>query len=350
MNTNRDINLDLLRFLGVLIIMVAHARPPGWLYQLRNFGTPLLIVASALTYSVIYSNREMMTSAFIKKRLSRLVLPAWVFLVFGFCVTYIVAALTQTAYPFSRNEIIESFTFYDGIGFVWIFKVYIILALLTPLALKLSQSSASNQTYFSVLAAVYILYELIVASLTEIISPQLTEFFNSVVFVIAPYSVLYFYGMRLPSLSTKQVTGVIFISLMIFLMLMILKFISLGEFVPTQEFKYPPRLYYLSYAFFALNLVYLICRNLSITNQAVRNVVVWLSSHSLWIYLWHIMGFFIWRFLIEDFLNRGMITFVLNAAFLLLFGVAMTYLQMRLLVPLKERNEYWQRKIISVLT
>jgi len=55
----RDTSLDLMRFLGVLVLMLAHAEPPGWLFQLRNFGTPLLIVASAATYAVIYRDKTL---------------------------------------------------------------------------------------------------------------------------------------------------------------------------------------------------------------------------------------------------------------------------------------------------
>lgn len=350
MKESRNINLDLMRFLGVLIIMVAHASPPGWIYQLRNFGTPLLIVASALTYSVVYSNRSIVVGPFLKKRLIKLILPAWIFLVFGFSLAYLICLTAQVDYPFSSSEIIDSFLFYDGIGFVWVFKVYIILALLTPMAIKMSQSGVSNRRYFLMLLLVYISYEVIFKLAAGYIPAQYLEFFSTTVFVVFPYSVLYFYGMRLPSLSNFQLISVIVLSLFIFLALMIFKYLQLGEFVPTQVFKYPPRLYYLSYAFFALNTVYLVVRHLSIQNSVLRTMVLWLSSHSLWIYLWHIFGFFIWRLWLVDFVQDGMIRFLLNAIFLLLFGIIMTYLQSALLAPLKESKYIWRRRVVGLLT
>ncbi len=54
--------VDLIRFVGVAIIMVAHAGPPDWLFHVRNFGTPLLIVASGLTYTTIYRERPLVGS------------------------------------------------------------------------------------------------------------------------------------------------------------------------------------------------------------------------------------------------------------------------------------------------
>ena len=78
----RNVKLDFIRFAGVLVIMMAHSDPPGWISQLRNFGTPLLILGSALTYASIYKDKIINRSSFLKKRLKRLVLPAWIFLTF----------------------------------------------------------------------------------------------------------------------------------------------------------------------------------------------------------------------------------------------------------------------------
>lgn len=350
MKESRNINLDLMRFLGVLIIMVAHASPPGWIYQVRNFGTPLLIVASALTYSVIYSNRTLTAGPFLKKRLIKLILPVWIFLVFGFCFAYLISLCAQIDHPFSSSEIIDSFMFYDGIGFVWIFKVYIILALLTPMAIRLGQSDLSNRRYFTMLLVGYLFYEVIFKLATAYIPAQNMEFFSTAVFVVFPYAVLYFYGMRLSSLSNRQLISVIVGALTIFLAIMIYQYFKLGQFVPTQVYKYPPRLYYLAYAFFALNTVYLIVRHLSIQHALLRTGVLWLSGNSLWIYLWHIFGFFIWRLWIVRFVEDSMISFLLNAMFLLFFGVIMTYLQLALLTPLKESEYIWRRRIVGLLT
>ena len=64
----RNINYDLIRLLGLLIIMVAHSSPPGWIFQLRNFGTPLLVIGSGLTYSLIFASRKLEVKAFYKKK------------------------------------------------------------------------------------------------------------------------------------------------------------------------------------------------------------------------------------------------------------------------------------------
>jgi len=200
------------------------------------------------------------------------------------------------------------------------------------------------------LLVAYITYEVMFSLAVGYIPVQHIDFFSTTVFVVFPYAILYFYGMRLSSLSYRQVISVTALSLFIFLALMVFKYLQAGEFVPTQLFKYPPRLYYLSYAFFALNAVYLVVRHLSIQNTALSTAVLWLSSHSLWIYLWHIFGFYIWRLWIANSIEDDMLGFMLNAIFLLLFGVIMTYLQSALLAPLKESEYIWRRKVVGLLT
>lgn len=38
----RDIRIDALRALAILLIMFAHTRPPQWLYELRDFDVVLM--------------------------------------------------------------------------------------------------------------------------------------------------------------------------------------------------------------------------------------------------------------------------------------------------------------------
>lgn len=346
-NKNRNISLDLMRFLGVLTIMVAHANPPDWLFQLRNFGTPLLVVASALTYSVIYSNRQISPYPFWKKRVWRLVVPTWIFLTIFFCFFWVVTSAFNKQYPFSLEKMLTSYSFYSGIGFVWIFKIYLILALITPLALKIRDTRVSNGIYFVVLAIFYCLYEGLLHLTQPHLSQQYQEFVNRVIFFTIPYALLYFYGMRLGSLSNRQIVISAFCSFCLFAGLATSLYMQEGSFVPTQEFKYPPRLYYLVYAICFLNLIYLGCRSIQLTNFYFNRAVVWLSSNSLWIYLWHIMAWFVWDYIFKD--TQGFLLFVCKAIFLLGFGVLATVVQKHLVLRFFSNDTAVGSKVISVL-
>jgi peptidoglycan/LPS O-acetylase OafA/YrhL len=322
----RNVNLDFLRFLGVLIIMIAHARPSSWFYQLRNFGTPLLIVASSLTYAFIYKNRSIDLIPFYKKRLSRLTIPAWIFLIFFFTFFYVVAILFEIDYPFTKTKMFHTFLFYEGIGFVWILKVYMILALLTPLGLKYSQSKINNYKYFTSIVIIYMLYEIGNYFLSDYIPIDFKDLIANTILLIFPYTILYLYGLRLNIIRTKYIIGVTIISLFIFVGMAVQKYFETGYFVATQYYKYPPTLYYLSYAFFWVNLFFLaISRHPIINFTKYRKIIVWLSSNSLWIYLWHILAYYLWEYLFNyyDFFGKFFIKFT----FLFSFGIMLTILQ-----------------------
>jgi peptidoglycan/LPS O-acetylase OafA/YrhL len=333
----RDPSLDFMRFIGILIIMVAHANPPGWLFNLRNFGTPLLVITSAITYSVIYGKRELLIGQFLKRRLSRLVFPAWIFLTIFFLFFYIASFISDKGYPFPISKILTSYTLYSGIGFVWIFKVYIILAFITPVALYYKDKTSSNFVYFFSIAAVYVLYEITITLTSPLIPTGFRNFFNRVIFVVFPYSLLFIYGLKLADFRNGQLIGISLGSFVLFSILAIyLKYVE-GSFVPTQGYKYPPRLYYLAYAFFAVHLVYFFCR--ISCNWKNNRVIAWLSSNSLWLYLWHILAFYIWDYFSIGSTGGDFLSSFFKASFLLGFGISLTYAQKMLASQVIIKNE-----------
>jgi len=320
----RDVSYDLMRVVGILCIMIDHAEPPGWLFQLRNFGTPLLIVTSALTYSTIYSRKKMEAGPFLKRRLSRLIFPAWIFLGLFFSVYFLISTLLEFHYPFKAYNIISAFTFYSGFRFMWIFKVYVILALITPISLIYKNKVTSGFIYFSILLLLYFVYELVVYFSKPIIPANSKEFIDSVIFVILPYTLLFMYGLKMGELSTKTMIYIAIISTAIFTAFAIYQYKLNGYFVITSRFKFPPTIYYLSYAFAAIHVIYPICKYLAgIFNT---NFIMWLSSKSLWIYLWHIVAYYIWLTLFGK-PDGDFYKFLPSTIFLFGFGILATYLQ-----------------------
>jgi peptidoglycan/LPS O-acetylase OafA/YrhL len=349
MTMERNINYDLMRLIGVLVIMIAHASPPNWLFQLRNFGTPLLIVGSALTYALIYERRSLDIWKFYRKRLTRLALPAWIFLTFFFVSFYIVSALLGKIYPFSTKEIIDSYTFNGGIGFVWILKVYIILALITPFAVRINRNARSPISYFCLLGTGYVLYEISYLLSMSVVKGTPAMIMEMVVFTLVPYALLYLYGFRLAKLKYKDVVIISVISFLVFVGLFISKYVETGGPVPTQGYKYPPRLYYLSYAFFALNAVYLFCCNIRLEGARLKVAIMWLSSNSLWIYLWHIMAFHIWSQVFPD--PKGNLSlFLVKVTFLLATGILVTALQNKLVASIFTAEKLKTSRIAPLLS
>src|SRR5690606_8405666 len=110
---------------------------------------------------------------------------------------WIVSLILQKNYPFSTMTMVNSYNLFLGIGFVWIFKVYIILALITPFGLKLCYSAISNRRYFITLILVYLFYEIAMHLFFNKIPDHLKEVVSQFFLIIIPFSSLYFYGLRL---------------------------------------------------------------------------------------------------------------------------------------------------------
>ena len=81
-----------------------------------------------------------------------------------------------------------------------------------------------------------------------------------------------------------------------------------GSFVLAQAYKYPPRLYYISYGIFSSLLLYLFAKFI-FANIAIRNllltfkfdqILIFFSDSSLWIYLWHIFVLYYWRLFFKE--------------------------------------------------
>lgn len=322
----RDFSLDLLRFLGVLVIMVAHAEPPSWLYQLRNFGTPLLVVASALTYEFIYRHKRMEIKSFYKRRLSRLIFPAWMFLAVFFAFFTLTSQIAGQPNPFSPKIMADSY-YFSGILYIWILKVYIVLALITPFALKIESKVKSSIIYYTVLFFLYAAYEILFAIFSPYIPVNYRPVLCSNVLLFIPYTLLFLYGLKLGKLRRRTIFSISFIALGIFLIMAAIKYSEEGEFVQTQEYRYPPTLYFLSYAFFCLNLLYLVKGHMA--KLVHKKLITWLSANSLWIYLWHVLAAYSWDFNLGS-TNGFFFASIVKAVALLSFGMTMTYVQVRI--------------------
>ncbi len=171
----RDIRFDVLKAIGLLAIILAHVNPPTVLYQFRNFDVPLMVIASGALLS--YTNIKKQPSYFnyLKKRIPRLLAPTWLFLTFYFAI------FTLAGENFTQEKIIGTFEL--TIGYVWIIRIFLIIAIVAPLILKMSY--ALTKTHFlGVLLAVYLLQEVTLGYIRHI--PYFTSFINTyLVYIIS---------------------------------------------------------------------------------------------------------------------------------------------------------------------
>lgn len=282
----RDNSIDIMRFIGLAAIILAHVGPPEILYQLRNFDVPLMVLVSGMAFGISYKP-GIRYSHYLWKRLFRLVVPVWVFLT-GY---FFVLLIFNPSHPdLDANTTVNSYLLNGGIGYVWIIRVFLLVALVSPFIYMWHKRQSSNFTYFGSLAVVFMIYEVVRYFTLPYIQHDVGNKISLVTHFIVPYGIIFAIGLRMTQLNEKQLTHFVILSLATFVSLALGLYVMEGVFVPTQDLKYPPALYYVSYALFVSCLLWMLREKIEllIDKLKLKPFVLFCAQNSIWIYLWHI--------------------------------------------------------------
>jgi Acyltransferase family len=376
---NRDVRCDILKAIGLLFIIVAHTIRGSWFFELTNFNVPVMVIASGMLFAFSSGSVNISWWQYLRKRVPRLILPVWCFLVFFFSLEYLIRAYEGKPYPFSGSAIFQSFLLIDspGIEFVWIIRVFFLVAIVSPGLLKLKNRCVGTNYFPIAILGVYTLYEfwltnlsgaikkwLAISTNSELVSvilQTLSEFSREILvgkglFYLIPYSCLFALGMILTGMKSRTVFIFALISLFIFLGLTA-EFS--GTMTPLQSYKYPPRLYYISYGiavflilYFGVTQVYRRFPQSFSENNLIVSWIVFFSSSTLWIYLWHSVILSNLHLLYKLFLLPKTI-FLFPSNFVLTIGlsIAITYTQKQLGTCAIAKTRWGQRhaKLLTTL-
>lgn len=278
----RDNKLDVLKCIGLAMIVMAHVGPPAWLFQLRNFDVPLMVLISGFAFGLSYKSEPY--SIYVWKRVKRLLLPVWVFLTVYFGLILI---LDRSSLP-SNEKILGSYFLLKGIGYVWVVRVFLLVALTAPLVAKFSKICKSHLEYFSILAIVFLVYELLI--IFTAVEDSHNVLLADVALYAVPYAVIFALGYRFLNLSHFQIQIAAAFFLFVFIFLCLFLYIQNREIVHTQPFKYPPQFYYFSYALAVSCILWVfIDAIIPVFNKLkIYPLIDFVAKNSLWIYLWHI--------------------------------------------------------------
>lgn len=339
----RNEKIDLLRFIGLSAIVLAHVTPPEAILQARNFDVPLMVLIAGIAFN--YSRKkETSYKDYVLSRIPRLCLPVWVFLTVFFPVIYLFSYVLQIEYPFDLRTILTSYSLLSGIGYVWIIRVFILVTLIAPL-IRTVNAKIKNDTP-------YLLLILITLLGYSALPPWLSSYksIEETVLYLIPYACVFALGMRLDRLAKKRILLIIAGSLLIFSSFALWFWVADHQFVATQVYKYPPQLYYLSYAIAISLLAYLGSGfMLQLVERAkLKNITLFIGQNSMWIYLWHI---FVIRIKITFGLEfHSFISFYAFVYFLaILFTIAQRYLVNQAIQYYGIENQN-KKFILSVLT
>lgn len=280
----RDVSIDLLRTIGFICVVLAHIDPPNFIFELRGFDVSLMVFASGMSYAINPKGIKSVQSyvEYVISRFFRLVVPTWITLMFFFIIFGGVIGKHVEGLSFSLNEIIMSFSLLDGIGYVWIMRVFFILAVFAPLfAIELNKMEVKMA--LTILALCLLICEL----LAWIVVPRRGFFwrlFEWYGLYLLSYGVVFILGMIARKIDRKTIGLIAFISLIIVL----IRWSFLGR-VAMKSLKYPPRLVYLLYGIGCSLLCFLLANSKLGQKMGENRVVQFISRNSMELYLWHII-------------------------------------------------------------
>lgn len=277
--SKRDTYIDFLRAFGLLLLVVAHTWPPAWLAAIRTFDVPLMVFISAMCYKPLRGGYL----AYGIKRLKRIYIPVAIFLTIFFSAELLCHFIIGKP-EINIKVVIGSYLLLDGpsIGYVWIMRVFLMMALILPLLHKWLNNlgcTLSIIVIFIIIGLQYYLVSIIYSMDNKIIRFILDE---TLLYAFGYCSVAVL-GLKIQSFNTKELMTIILIS-----GIAVFCFVWAHDWIfDPQQYKYPPQSLYLLYGIFASSLLWSLKSILEPITKG--RFFAYLSENSMWIYLWHII-------------------------------------------------------------
>ena len=279
----RDPSIDVLRFIGLSLLILAHVDCPDTLRQIRLFDVPLMVFISGLSYS---GRTIDSIGHFYKTRLKRLLIPVWTFIPIYLLPHAILQYFGLLDSGFSWNTFFCSFIFYGGMGYIWIYKVFIIVMFATPLLIKIDRIIKNDYLYFLVIIIVLVLQQVLCYLFVhngEFPGKNIIETYG---LYILGYLPMFMLGLRVKKGSQKaEIIMIILMSLVLVISVFIYYSNKNTDSLDLTIYKYPPQFYYIVYGCFMSLILW------SFRKQLVRlfnnRAVMYIGKNTDWIYLWH---------------------------------------------------------------
>lgn len=382
----QDIRFDILKAIGIVCIVLAHTiSRNSLLFELRNFDVPLMVLVSGSLFYISSYSTSFKYLKYLKKRLLRLLAPMWLFLTLFFFVNYLTIQVIGIGSQYSFQQMIKAyfclnFGYYDN-WYTWIFRVFILMAVIAPLILSLWRI-LNKFTFLLMITAIYTGYELLYyligyrTSLNILksadLSPLAKQIFmfiydvsiNQILFYVLPYGCLFGLGILAVNLNRQEYVKLFWVFSGIFITLFFshvfgqLNTSSYLDWFNFQDHKYPPRSYYIFYSLVIWGLLYssltAIFNSQKIdleqcSKSQIMRLSIFLSSSSMWVYLWHIFILSYWSMIAKIF-NIPSIGF-LAFGIVLSLSILITYWQKLLVTHLVQETAFGlkHRSLLSML-
>ncbi len=286
---NRNLVIDILRALATLLVILAHVDIPDALALARSFDVCLLVLVSGYIFS--QRHRENMNyGSYLMKRIKRLCVPAYITASFIFLICIPLCLIAKRDYPYTWVQILETFTFVGGrtggIGYFWIVRIYLLMALIAPLLKAIDKKIRSSIAIFGIALGALALSQLIYILTWNKFGAVYDAILENLIMSTLAYGSIYLIGIRMQ--SKRDFKFIAFVGFLVMCAaLVIVKFVIFEQKYIVANFKYPPQAEYVVISMTLALLVWLVVEFFFSHLQSARPVV-WFSKQSFNIYLVHI--------------------------------------------------------------
>ena len=290
----RDTSIDLMRFIGFSLIVLAHiglsrASGESTIFQLRSFDVPLMVFTSGLAFSGKNTGPYW---SFIWKRALRLVVPVYIFVTAYILLNPLLSSCGFVE-TYTRERIAGTYALRlnPSIGYVWIIRVFLIVMLVTPLLMKLEKAIRRAGVYYLIVAVMLAVQTILVMwlkplskSLADI--PGLGIFVNDWLLYVFGYSAVFMMGLRFRKAKVLERCMVFLIFAAGIAAMAFWMNAEHGTWLRFQQYKYPPQPYFLLWGVVVSSFLWLSSR---IWTRVLDNsLFAFIGRNTIWIYLWHI--------------------------------------------------------------
>ena len=282
----RNSNIDVLRALGLLLIILAHVHAPFSLHQFRSFDVPMMMFVSGLAMAV-HPQSAIGGWVWLWKRVKRLVFPVWIFLGLYFVFLFLAHKVVAFHLP-TFPKMVESFLLLDGIGYVWVIRVFLILAVLTPFLLIFYEKIKKNGIVLFLALILWGGIQSILCYLAQFVMniPAFLKLVYEQYFLYMAYAIPFLLGLHLGIRKLQSWRLYLCLALIAVIFLFLYIFQHGLPITISPDYKYPPQSYYLVWGCFMSVVCWLIVRKWSRILQ--NRFLVFVGQNTIWIYLWHI--------------------------------------------------------------
>ena len=279
----RDSSIDLMRFIGLTMIILAHiglSMSESPLFQFRSFDGPLMVFTSGLAFSGKQTGPYL---PFIGKRTLRLIVPVYLFVSAYLLLNPLFAELGW-AEAYSKERMLGSYMLrlHPSIGYVWVIRVFLIVMLLTPLLLWLDRKLKRNWVCVALIG----LFVAVQQGLAMWLKTSDNVLIKDWLLYVFGYSAVFLLGLRAKRLSMSSLASVSALLVALMSGAALYMKCEYGTVMLLQANKYPPQLYYLLWGMCISCLLWLTS---GLWKRVLDNrLFTFIGRNTIWIYLWHI--------------------------------------------------------------